>query len=162
MSSIWYFARAILGGAAVVLTFTALKRFLEKETHTPHPTGNPLDTSELIKNAAWAKGDVIEFSDDIVPWINDNLETIRRQGAKKVFVAKGVALSDFVKQSQKNGVYDEISSDDKNAIQNSIILIAMNSKDDVVAAQMIRSQFGISNETDKKFNGESLINVELK
>lgn len=161
MSSIWYFTRAILGGVAVVLAFTALKKFLEKGIHTPANHDNPLNTAELIMNAVWAKSDVIDFSDDIVPWINNNLETISKQDAQKVLVVKGVALSDFVKQSQKNGSYEDISSDDKNAIQNSVILIAMNSKDAVVTAQMIRSHFGISNETDKKFNGESLINVKL-
>ena len=159
MSSIWYFARAILGGAAVVLTAVVLKKIFGTKTD-PNPF-NQIKVTDLISNAIWAKDDVVEMSDDILPLINNDLESFKQNGATEVYVIKGVALSDFVKQNQKEGLYNDITSDDLNVIQNGIILIAMSESGNVVKAQMIRSQFGISNNLKKQFKNNELIKVKL-
>lgn len=167
--SIWYFARAILGGTAVVLTFAALKKALEKGSSSSNLTQDddgdifPKDfkASELISKALWAKGDVLELADDVVPWINNGMENFKRNGATEVFIVKGVALSDFVKQRQEEGYDKEITSDDLNVIQNSTIQIVINDKGKLIVAQMIRAQFGISNDSDKQFQGQKMIKVKL-
>ena len=167
--SIWYFARAILGGTAVVLTFAALKKALEKGSSSSNLTQDddgdifPKDfkASELISKALWAKGDVLELADDVVPWINNGMENFKRNGATEVFIVKGVALSDFVKQRQEEGYDKEITSDDLNVIQNSTIQIVINDKGKLIVAQMIRAQFGISNDSDKQFQGKKMIKVKL-
>lgn len=160
MSTIWYMARAILGGAAVVLTAVVLKKIFG-EKKEPNPLGQ-IKVADLINDAVWAKDDVVELVADVLPLINTDLKLLREKGVTEVNAIKGVALSDFIKQNQKeNNLYNDITNDDLNVIQNSVIIIAVNKDEDLIKAQMIRSQFGISNNLKDQFNGKDMLKIKL-
>ena len=114
----------------------------------------------LIAAAIWAVGFVIDMVSDILSWINGKLEGLLNRGAKEVDVVRGDALADFIKQNQATGKYTEISLGDLNALNNSVINVAMNGNG-VVDDQMIRSNGGLSSAAKSQFKGQPTLKIKI-
>lgn len=115
----------------------------------------------LIAAAIWAVAFVIELVTDILGWINDRLEELLDDGATEVNTIKGSALSDFIKQNQAQGRYTEISLNELNAMQNSVVNVAMDDKGAIIDDQMIRSNGGLSSQSNAKFRGEPILKIKI-
>lgn len=114
----------------------------------------------LIAAAIWAVGFVIDMVTDILSWINGKLESLLNSGAEEVDVVRGDALADFIKQNQATGKYTEISLSQLNAMNNSVINVAMNGNS-IVDDQMIRSNGGLSSTTKSHFNGQPTLKIKI-
>lgn len=115
----------------------------------------------LIAAAIWAVGQVIDLTADILSWINGNLESLLEDDAEEVNVIRGDALSDFIKQNQATGKYNEISLSQLNAMHNSVINVATTEDGYVVDDQMIRSNSGLSKQTKAQFNGQPILKIKI-
>jgi hypothetical protein len=115
----------------------------------------------LIAAAIWAVGFVIDLVTDILSWINGRLEELLRAGATEADTIKGSALSDFIKQNQALGRYTEISLNDLNAMQNSVVNVAIDSRGAIIDDQMIRSNGGLSSKTNAQFRGEPMLKIKI-
>ncbi len=62
-------------------------------------TNDPL--LQLISSSKWSLGTNIELVEDILGWINNNLEVIAHIGTIEVNVIKGEALNEFIKVIKK-------------------------------------------------------------
>lgn len=114
----------------------------------------------LIAAAIWAVGFVIDMVTDILSWINGKLESFLNSGAEEVDVVRGDALADFIKQNQATGKYTEISLSQLNAMNNSVINVAM-SGNSVVDDQMIRSDGGLSSSAKSQFKGQPTLKIKI-
>lgn len=115
----------------------------------------------LIAAAIWAVAFVIDLVTDVLGWINDKLEELLDDGATEVNTIKGSALSDFIQQNQKEGRYTEISLSDLNAMRNSVVNVAMNNKGAIIDDQMIRSNGGLSSQSNEQFRGEPMLRIKI-
>ncbi|MBE6320639.1 MAG: hypothetical protein E7075_06695 [Bacteroidales bacterium] len=114
----------------------------------------------LIAAAIWAVGFVIEMATDILSWINGKLESLLNQGATEVQAIRGDALADFIKQNQATGQYTEISLSQLNAMNNSVINVAMGDNR-IIDDQMIRSDRGLSSEAKAQFKGQPQMKIKI-
>lgn len=114
----------------------------------------------LIAAAIWAVGFVIEMATDILSWINGELESLLNQGATEVQAIRGDALADFIKQNQATGQYTEISLSQLNAMNNSVINVAMGDNR-IIDDQMIRSDRGLSSEAKAQFKGQPQMKIKI-
>ena len=114
----------------------------------------------LIAVAIWAIGFFIDMVTDILSWINGKLESLLNSGAEEVDVVRGDALADFIKQNQATGRYTEISLSQLNAMNNSVINVAMNGNT-VVDDQMIRSNGGLSSSAKSQFQGLPTLKIKI-
>ncbi len=114
----------------------------------------------LIAVAIWAIGFFIDMVTDILSWINGKLESLLNSGAEEVDVVRGDALADFIKQNQATGRYTEISLSQLNAMNNSVINVAMNGNT-VVDDQMIRSNGGLSSSAKSQFQGQPTLKIKI-
>ncbi len=114
----------------------------------------------LTIEAIWAVGFVIEMVSDILSWINGKLEGLLNRGANEVDVVRGDALADFIKQNQATGKYKEVSLENLNVLNNSVINVAMNSNV-VVDNQMIRSNGGLSSAAESQFKGQPTLKIKI-
>ena len=114
----------------------------------------------LIAAAIWAIGFVIDMVADILSWVYGKLESLLNSGAKEVDVVRGDALADFIKQNQATGKYTEISLSQLNAMNNSVINVAMNGNS-VVDDQMIRSNGGLSSSAKEQFKGQPTLKIKI-
>lgn len=115
----------------------------------------------LIAAAIWAVAFVIDLVTDILGWINDKLEELLDDGATEVNTIKGSALSDFIQQNQKQGRYTEISLNDLNAMRNSVVNVAMDNNGAIIDDQMIRSNGGLSSQSNAQFRGEPMLKIKI-
>lgn len=115
----------------------------------------------LIAAAIWAVAFVIDLVTDILGWINDRLEELLNDGATEVNTIKGSALSDFIKQNQAQGRYTEISLNELNAMQKSVVNVAMDDNGAIIDDQMIRSNGGLSSQSNAKFRGEPILKIKI-
>lgn len=114
----------------------------------------------MINSAIWAVGSVIDIFTDILPWINGKLEYLLCNGVEEVNVIDGDAFVGFIKQNQ--AAYIEISLEQLNAMENSVINVAMNNMSgNVVDSQMIRSQDGLSDATKAIFKGQPTLKIKI-
>ena len=111
--------------------------------------------------AIWAVAFVIDLVTDVLGWINDKLEELLDDGATEVNTIKGSALSDFIQQNQKQGRYTEISLSDLNAMRNSVVNVAMNNNGAIIDDQMIRSNGGLSSQSNAQFRGEPMLKIKI-
>lgn len=118
--------------------------------------------AKLIEEAIWAVGFVIDMVTDILSWINGKLEELLEDGATEVDTVQGQALAEFIKQNQQTGKYTEVSLEQLNAMNNSVINIALNDQGEVIDVQMIRSNGGISSSTAAQFKGQPVLKIKLK
>lgn len=128
--------------------------------------GNVLDLiicaiGALIEMAIWAVGFFIDILTDVLSWINGCLESLLGNGATEVDAVRGDALSDFIKQNQATGRYTEISLAQLNAMNNSVINVAVNKNGNVVDDQMIRSNGGLSQQAKVQFNGQPTLKIKI-
>lgn len=114
----------------------------------------------LIAAAIWAVGFVIEMATDILSWINGKLESLLNQGATEVQAIRGDALADFIKQNQATGQYTAISLSQLNAMNNSVINVAMGDNR-IIDDQMIRSDRGLSSEAKAQFKGQPQMKIKI-
>ena len=114
----------------------------------------------LIAAAIWAVGFVIDMVTDILSWIHGKLESLLNNGAEEVDVVRGDALADFIKQNQATGKYTKISLSQLNAMNNSVINVAM-SGNSVVDDQMIRSDGGLSSSAKSQFKGQPTLKIKI-
>ena len=115
----------------------------------------------LIAAAIWAVAFVIDLVTDVLGWINDKLEKLLDDGATEVNTIKGSALSDFIQQNQQQGRYTEISLSDLNAMRNSVVNVAMDNRGAIIDDQMIRSNGGLSSQSNAQFRGEPMLKIKI-
>lgn len=115
----------------------------------------------LIYAAIWAVSFVIDLVTDILGWINDKLEALLDDGTTEVNTIQGGALSEFIKQNQAAGKYTEISLNDLNAMQNSVVNVAMDAQGNITDDQMIRSNGGLSSQSQAQFNGQPILKIKI-
>lgn len=115
----------------------------------------------LIYAAIWAVSFVIDLVTDILGWINDKLEELLGEGTTEVNTIQGGALSEFIKQNQAAGRYTEISLTDLNAMRNSVINVAMDQNGNITDDQMIRSNGGLSSQSQAQFNGQPILKIKI-
>ena len=115
---------------------------------------------ELTKNAIWAVGSLIDMAIDILSWINEKLEGLLTLGATEVQVIRGDALVDFIKQNQATGQYTAILLSQLNAMNNSVINVAMGDNR-IIDDQMIRSDRGLSSEAKAQFKGQPQMKIKI-
>lgn len=115
----------------------------------------------LIYAAIWAVSFVIDLVTDILGWINDKLEELLDEGTTEVNTIQGGALSDFIKQNQAAGRYTEISLNDLNAMRNSVVNVAMDARGNITDDQMIRSNGGLSSQSQAQFNGQPILKIKI-
>lgn len=115
----------------------------------------------LIYAAIWAVSFVIDLVTDILGWINDKLEELLGEGTTKVNSIQGGALSDFIRQNQAAGRYTEISLNDLNAMRNSVVNVAMDEHGNITDDQMIRSNGGLSAQSQAQFNGQPILKIKI-
>lgn len=115
----------------------------------------------LIYAAIWAVSFVIDLVTDILGWINDKLEALLDNGTTEVNTIQGGALSEFIKQNQAAGKYTEISLNDLNAMRNSVVNVAMDAQGNITDDQMIRSNGGLSSQSQAQFNGQPILKIKI-
>lgn len=115
----------------------------------------------LIYAAIWAVSFVIDLVTDILGWINDKLEELLGEGTTEVNTIQGGALSEFIKQNQAAGRYTEISLNDLNAMRNSVVNVAMDQNGNITDDQMIRSNGGLSSQSQAQFNGQPILKIKI-
>lgn len=115
----------------------------------------------LIYAAIWAISFVIEIATDILGWINDKLEELLGEGAKEVNIIQGGALAGFILSNQQHGNYTEVSLDEINALRNSVVNVAMDAQGNITDDQMIRSNGGLSAQTQTQFRGQPILKIKL-
>lgn len=115
----------------------------------------------LIYAAIWAVSFVIDLVTDILGWINDKLEALLDDGTTEVNTIQGGALSEFIKQNQAAGRYTEISLNDLNAMRNSVVNVAMDAQGNITDDQMIRSNGGLSSQSQAQFNGQPILKIKI-
>lgn len=115
----------------------------------------------LIYAAIWAVSFVIDLVTDILGWINDKLEELLDDGTTEVNTIQGGALSEFIKQNQASGRYTEISLNDLNAMRNSVVNVAMDAQGNITDDQMIRSNGGLSSQSQAQFNGQPILKIKI-
>ena len=115
----------------------------------------------LIYTAIWAVSFVIDLVTDILGWINDKLEELLDDGTTEVNTIQGGALSEFIKQNQASGRYTEISLNDLNAMRNSVVNVAMDAQGNITDDQMIRSNGGLSSQSQAQFNGQPILKIKI-
>ena len=114
----------------------------------------------LIADAIWAVDFFIDMVTDIGSWIIGKLKSLLNSGAEEVYVIRGDALADFIKQNQATGIYTKISLSQLNAMNNSVINVAMNGNT-VVDEQMIRSNGGLSSSAKSQFQGLPTLKIKI-
>lgn len=115
----------------------------------------------LIYAAIWAVSFVIDLVTDILGWINDKLEELLGEGTTEVNTIQGGAISEFIKQNQAAGRYTEISLNDLNAMRNSVVNVAMDQNGNITDDQMIRSNGGLSSQSQAQFNGQPILKIKI-
>ncbi len=115
----------------------------------------------LIIAAIWAVSFVIDLVTDILGWINNKLEELLDEGTTEVNAIQGCALSEFIKQNQAAGRYTEISLNDLNAMRNSVVNVAMDQNGNITDDQMIRSNGGLSSQSQAQFNGQPILKIKI-
>lgn len=115
----------------------------------------------LIYAAIWAVSFVIDLVTDILGWINGKLEALLDDGTTEVNTIQGGALSEFIKQNQAAGKYTEISLNDLNAMRNSVVNVAMDAQGNITDDQMIRSNGGLSSQSQAQFNGQPILKIKI-
>lgn len=115
----------------------------------------------LIYAAIWAVGFVIDIVTDILGWINNKLEELLDDGTTEVNTIQGGALSEFIKQNQAAGRYTEISLNELNAMRNSVVNVAMDAQGNITDDQMIRSNGGLSTQSQAQFNGQPIMKIKI-
>lgn len=115
----------------------------------------------LLALAIWAVSAVIELATDILGWINRGLKSLLDDGATEVNVVKGSALVEYINAEKAKGNYTAITLSDLNAMRTSVVNVAMDENGRVVDDQTIRSSNGLSYETERQFNGNSILTVKI-
>lgn len=116
---------------------------------------------QLISSSKWSLGTNIELVEDILGWINDNLEGLTCNGTTEVNAIKGEALNEFIKDNQQEGRYQEISNLVLNTLLNSVIIVALDENGDITNDQMIRSKEGLSSQSLVQFNGQPILKIKI-
>lgn len=114
----------------------------------------------LIATAILAVGAVIELAVDILSWINDGIEELLDAGSTEVNVIKGSAMADFIRISQANGNYTEITYTQLKEMDTSVINVA-NNNNEVHKTQMIKSDKGLSDATNERFAGKDVLKIKI-
>ncbi len=115
----------------------------------------------VIAAAIWAVGFLIDMVSDILEWINEKLESLLSDDAEEVDVVRGDALADFIKDGKRNGKYTEITLDQLNAMNKSVINVAMDENGEIVDDQMIRSNGGLSQQAAAQFRGQPTLKIKI-
>ncbi len=115
----------------------------------------------LIYAAIWAVGFLIDFVTDVLDWINGKLEELLGEGSTEVGVVKGSALYDFIQSEKAKGNYPQISLQEANAMRTSVINVAMDVNGNIVDDQMIRSNGGLSSQSQAQFRGRDYMTIKL-
>ena len=115
----------------------------------------------LIYAAIWAVSFVIDLATDILGWINDKLEALLADGTTEVNSIQGGALAQFILDNQRYGRYTEISLNDLNAMRNSVVNVAMDAQGNITDDQMIRSNGGLSSQSQAQFNGQPILKIKI-
>lgn len=116
---------------------------------------------QLISSSRWSLGPNIELVEDILGWINDNLEELTSDGTIEVNAINGEALNEFIKDNQQEGRYQEISNVVLNSLLNSIVIVALDGNGDITDNQMIRSKEGLSPQSLDQFNGQPILKIKM-
>lgn len=106
-------------------------------------------------------GTNIELAEDILGWINDNLEELTSNGTIEVSVIKGEALNEFIKDNLQEGKYQGISNVVLNSLLNSVVIVALDENGDITDVQMIRSKDGLSGQSQNQFNGQPILKIKI-
>lgn len=116
---------------------------------------------QLISSSKWSLGMNIELVEDILGWINDNLEELTANGTIEVNAIKGDALNEFIKDNQQKGKYKEISQMVLSSLLNSVVIVALDEYGNITVDQMIRSRAGLSAESLEKFQGQPILRIKI-
>ncbi len=116
---------------------------------------------QLITSANWSSGERIDLVNDIMGWINDNLEELTDNNAIEVNVIQGDALSDFIKDNQQKDQYKEISQFALNTLLKSMILVATDKNGNIINDLMIRSNGGLSEQSLMEFHDQPILKIKI-
>ena len=98
---------------------------------------------------------------DILSFINGKIDELSDNGAVEICIVQGDSLSSFIKQRQDMDSYKDISIEQLGKLINSVVIIALNEKGEVILEQMIRSREGISSRTLSQFTGNPVLKILL-
>lgn len=116
---------------------------------------------QLISSSKWSLGTKIELDEDILGWINDNVEELIDNGTIEVNAIKGEALNEFIKDNQQEGKYPELSNVNLDSLLDSVVIVALDENGDITDNQMIRSKEGLSPQSLDKFNGQPILKIKI-
>lgn len=117
--------------------------------------------SQMLTSGKWAIGEEIELVEDVLGWINDNLEELTSKDIIEVNVINGVALSDFIKDNQQDERYKDISFFVLYSLINSVILVAIDKNGNIADDMLIRSNEGLSEQTLVEFHGQPILKIKI-
>ena len=117
--------------------------------------------SQMLTSGTWSLGEEIDLVKDVLGWINDNLEELKSHDVIEVNVIQGDALSDFIKDNQKDERYKDISNFVLDSLINSVILVAIDKIGKVADTLMIRSNGGLSEQSLKEFHSQPILNLKF-
>lgn len=135
--------------------------YLFRKNNIPKLGNMTCALDRLIDNSISIEDFMIDMGNDILPWLNGNINDLRADGGTEVDIINGHELSNFIRQHQETGSYIEVTSDQLDAINTSIIIVALNENGDLISNQMIRSNGGITSDTLSQFCGKPVLKIIL-
>ena len=144
--------------------------FLKLDNYVYDSSKSNIDSSGAITNdillqlstsAKWSLGERIDLVNDILGWINDNLEELKDNNAIEVNVIQGDALSDFINDNQQKDQYKEVSQFALNTLLKSVILVATDKNGNIINDLMIRSKGGLSEQSLTEFHDQPILKIKI-
>lgn len=117
--------------------------------------------SDLANSAIWSTHDTIDIVEDVLSWINDNLEELLNESTAEVNVINGSTLKNFIEECQRHNQYTDIPYCILTSLSNSVVLVAMDEYGNITNDQMIRSNGGISVQAQSQFNGQPILKIKI-
>lgn len=140
--------------------FSLLRRFIEFVRHLQNePVKEHVNL--LFSSATWSVDPNVDLLTDILGWINDSHEGLKKNGATAVNAVRGDALAEFIVNGQRRHKYLEFSNREIEKISNGVILVAMDSQNRLIDNHLILSTEGLSTDTIKQFNDKPILKINL-
>ncbi len=117
--------------------------------------------SNIANFAIWTTRDTIDIVEDILGWINTNLEDLLHERTVEVNVIIGDTLKNFIEECQHNNQYTEIPYHILTCLNNSVVLVVMDEYGNITGVQMIRSNEGLSEESKTQFDEQQILKVKI-
>ncbi len=116
---------------------------------------------QLCSSATWSIGNSIDLVEDILGWINDNIDDLTIKKTSEINIIQGDALSEFITDKQQKGKCKEISPFVLNTLVNSVVVVAVDEYGNITYDMMIRSNRGLSEQSLEKFSGQPILKIKI-